>query len=157
MLDEYLTTIRTLTVDCNFGETLVEPLLEQCVNGCAEKRIQMELLAMDDLHSWTRLCNHASHDTARKEGNARNRKVAHIHKVSRKPECGKPQHVAEAAQETKEPDLAMAETLQGMMEPDLTMAEEILDTMEPDLLATHEASTSEIPTAVYVEFLGERK
>ncbi len=28
-MDEYLTAIRTLAMDCNFGETLVERLLEQ--------------------------------------------------------------------------------------------------------------------------------
>ncbi len=48
-MDEYLMAIRTPAADCNFGETLVERLLEQLVNGCAEKKIQQELLAMDDL------------------------------------------------------------------------------------------------------------
>ncbi len=95
-----------------------------------------------------------SHDSARKDGDPRNLKVAPVHKISRKPECGKTQHVAEAAHETMEPDLATAETLQDTMQPDLTTAEEtldttdpdltmvatLLDTMEPDLLATHEAA-----------------
>ncbi len=45
-MDEYLTAIRTLAVDCNFGDTLDERLLEQLMNGCAEKRIQEELLIL---------------------------------------------------------------------------------------------------------------
>ncbi len=46
-LDDYLTALRTLAVDFNFGETLVERL--QLVNGCAEMGIQQELLALYDL------------------------------------------------------------------------------------------------------------
>ncbi len=45
-VDEYLTVLRTLTADCNFGETLDE----QLVAGCAERKTQRELLANVDLN-----------------------------------------------------------------------------------------------------------
>ncbi len=126
------------------------------MNACPEKRIQEELLAMDDLTLGRVFAIMRSHDSARKDSDPRKLNVASVRKVSRKPERGKTQHVAsEAVQETIEPDLATAETLQDMMGPDLTMAEEILDTtepdltmveildtMEPNLLATHEAGNT---------------
>ncbi len=77
--------IRTLAADCNFGETLVERLLEQLMNGCADKRIQQELLAMDDLNLGRDFAIMRSHDSARKEADLRNLKVAAVRKVSRKP------------------------------------------------------------------------
>ncbi len=88
---------------------------------------------MDDLALGRVFAIMRSHDSARKEGDLRNLKVAPVHNVPRKPERAKPQHVAEAAR--KEPDLEMAEKLQDTTEPDLTAAEEILDTMEPGPLA----------------------
>ncbi len=73
--------------------------------------------------------------------------------------------MAEAAQETTEPDIAIVEILQDMMEPDLTMvgeildttgsdmtmAETLLDTMEPGLLATHEATANALDEELRTE------
>ncbi|MCP3662167.1 MAG: hypothetical protein GY696_06665, partial [Gammaproteobacteria bacterium] len=43
-VDDYLTVLRTLTSDCDFGDTLDERLLEQLIAGCMEKKTQRELL-----------------------------------------------------------------------------------------------------------------
>ncbi len=67
-MNEYLTAIRTLAVDCNFGETLVERLLEQFVNGCADKRIQQELLGMDDLTTGRVFAIMRAHDYGGRRG-----------------------------------------------------------------------------------------
>ncbi len=66
IMAEYLTAIRILAVDCNFGETLVERLMEQLVNGCAEK-IQQELLAMDGLTLRRVFAIKRSHDSEGRE------------------------------------------------------------------------------------------
>ncbi|MCP3662548.1 MAG: hypothetical protein GY696_08655 [Gammaproteobacteria bacterium] len=85
-----------------------------------------------------------SHDSARNEGDLRNLKVTPVHKFSWKPERGKPQHMAEAVQETTNPDLAMGEKNQYMMEPDLTMVDRILDTT--DLTMARYSGTRWSPT-----------
>ncbi len=97
---------------------------------------------MDDLTLRRVFAIMRGHDSARMERDLWNLKISHVHKVSRKPECGKPQHVTEAAQETTEPDQAMAAKLLDTTEPDLTMAETFLDTMEPGPAATYEASAN---------------
>ncbi len=92
------------------------------MNGSAEKWIQQELLTMDD-HTLGRVFTiMRAHNSARKERDLGNPNAAPDHNGSKKPEREKPQHVADAAQETTEPDLTMAET--------------ILDTREPDPLYT---------------------
>ncbi len=64
-MDEFLTGIRTLAADCNFGEILVARHLEQLVNGCLEKRIPQELLAKDDLTLGRVFAIMPSYDSAR--------------------------------------------------------------------------------------------
>ncbi len=135
-MHKYPMGLRTLAADCNFGNTLVERLLEQLVNGCEEKRIQQELLATDDISVGSVFAIMRTHDFARKVRDLENLKAASVYNVSKKPERGKPQHVAEAVQESMEHDLAKAEKLQDTTEPDVTAVEDILDTTEPDLIMT---------------------
>ncbi len=115
-------------------QTMDVSLMEQLANGCAERRIQQELLTRDDLTLSIVFATMRAHNSARKETDDLGTfKAAPVHNVSMKPERGKPQRVIEAAQDTMETDLTMAANLQDTMGLDLIAAEDILDTMEPDL------------------------
>ncbi len=69
-MDDFLTALRTLITDCDFRNQSDRNLMLQLIEGCRDRKVQLELLAMRDLTLEGTLAIMRAHETALRECSA---------------------------------------------------------------------------------------
>ncbi len=80
--EEFLTSLRILAEDCRFGDQLDRNLMFQLVGGCADRKVQQDLLATPDVTLARVIAVMKAAETAKKDSSSFHAQAGGIHKFN---------------------------------------------------------------------------